>query len=180
MEPTTTTEPTTETTPDTQADITADKWLESLDEKSKAFYEENTAGLKSALENERTNAKGLTKQLKELQAKAEKGSELETKLAEVIKSQEATDRRAEFYEVAHSKGVTNLKLAWTAAANDESVQLRDGSVDFTKLQETYPELFAKKTAPTSAGSGAGTEPVQAKSPNQAANDFIRQAAGRKG
>jgi hypothetical protein len=176
MEPeTTTTEPTTEP----QDDLTPEKWLESLDEKSKAFYEENTKGMKSALESERAEKKQLTKTLKELQAQAEKGSDAEKKLAAVIESQEATDKRAEFYEVAHSKGVTNLKLAWTAASGDESVQLRDGSVDFTKLQETYPELFRSKTASTSAVSGAGTEQHPAKSTNQAANDWIRQAAGKR-
>jgi hypothetical protein len=172
QEPQTTQEPATTTEPE----LTTEKWLESLDEKSKGFLESHTAGLKSALDNERANGKTLAKQLKDAAASAEKGSELETKLAAILESQTASERKAEFYEMASAKGVTNLKLAWSAAKDDESFQLRDGSIDFTKLQESYPELFRSKTAPTSAGSGAGTQHQPAKSTNQAMNEIIRETA----
>lgn len=167
------TEETTTASPET-----LDAWLESLDEKSKGFIESHTAGLKSALDNERGNNKTLTKQLKELQDKAEKGSELETKIATILTEREATERRADFYEAASAKGITNLKLAWAAVSVDESLQMRDGSVDFTKLQEAHPELFRSKTASTSAGSGAGTQQQQVKSVNEQMNDLIRNAGRR--
>lgn len=173
----TTTTTTTEIT-DTGAgseELTAEKWLEGLDEKSKGFLDSHTSGLKSALEKEREMRKQYQDQFKDLLPKAEKGSELEKQLQAAIEKQAETDKRSEFYDQAHARGVTNLKLAWLAATSDESLQLRDGSVDFTKLQATHPELFKAKTASTSAGSGAGTEPT----PNQTVSDSIRAALNRR-
>ena len=118
--------------------------------------------------------------------KAEKGSEAEaqlTKLADTLAEQERksaeglaeAERRAVFYEAAHAAGITNLKLAYTVALQDEMFDKR-GAVNFEALKAQYPELFGGKPSTPSGHAGAGTgspPPAQADM-----NAFIRGSAGR--
>jgi hypothetical protein len=153
---------------------TFDDWHKSLDDKAKAHLESHVNGLKTALDSERNSKKDLEKQLRELSAKAEKGSEFEKQLNEISEKLNTTSKRADFMEAAHAAGVKNLKLAWTVAVSDDLFK-RDGSPDFDAIKKDYPELFASTTT-TNAGAGNGAGQKGAGTASM--NDMIRQAAGR--
>ena len=150
---------------------TFDAWLEARTPEEKALLEGHTKGLKSALDSERETRKDLEKQVRDLAGKAEKGSEMEAQLTKTADSLADATRRADFMEAAHAAGVTNLKLAYTVAVQDEMFD-RQGRPNFESMKAQYPELFAsgKPVIPTgSAGVGTGTEPP----PVADMNAFIR-------
>ena len=161
---------------DPQNELTFDAWIKDQDEKIKSMLEGHTKGLKTALESERGNRKDLEKQLRDLAGKAEKGSEAQEQLTKMADDMAKSDQRADFYEAAHAAGVTNLKLAYTVAVQDEMFDRR-GQVNFETLKQNYPELFGaavRKPAPGGAGNGTGGEPKPAAS----MNDWIRKKSGR--
>lgn len=159
-----------------QQPLSFDSWINEQPDPVKSLLDGHTRGLKSALDSERDARKGLEKQLKELAAKAEKGSDLEKQLTELVNQQNAAEVRASFYEEAHSAGIANLKLAYLVA-NEEKLIDQRGRVDFATMKTRYPELFvgAQKPAPGNAGSGTSTPP----SGTRSMNDFIRASSGRK-
>jgi hypothetical protein len=152
-----------------------DSWLNEQPDPVKAMLDGHTKGLKSALDSERENRKTLEKQLREMATKAEKGSEAETKLTQLADQMAEADRKADFYEAAHAEGVTNLKLAYLVATQDELFDRR-GAVSFKSMKETYPELFVG-TKPPKGDAGTGHEGQPGA---KSMNDFIRRAAGRGG
>lgn len=156
--------------------LTFEVWIKDQPEAVKTLLEGQQRGVKSALDNERDARKALEKQLRDLAGKAEKGSELEKQLNELIGQQAQAEARAAFYEDAHAAGITNLKLAWIVAGSDGLIDSR-GRVDFAGMKQRYPELFgaATRTAPGNAGSGTHQPGTGARS----MNEFIRAAAGRK-
>jgi len=153
-------------------------WFDAQPDDVKALVTTNEHGLRSALHEEREGRATLKAQLKDLTAKAEKGSDFEKQLTAVSARVEEADSRADFYEAAHAAGVTNLKLAWVVATNDKLFD-KKGNPDIEALRKGYPELFAppaKRPLPRH-NAGAGTEDVSAQS-HQGMNEFIRRAAGR--
>ena len=155
--------------------LTFDGWLEAQPEDVKNLLDVHTKGLSSALKSERENRKDLEKQLRDLAKKAEAGSDAEAQLTAMADQQATASRRADFYESAHREGVTNLKLAFTVAAQDELFD-KKGNVDFGEMKKSYPELFgAVAGANANAGNGTKAPPKAGKS----MNDFIRQASGHK-
>jgi len=131
-------------------------------------------GLKNALKGERDGRKALERQLRDLAKTAEQGSELRQQLDKLAADQAAATAQATFYEAAHAANVKNLRLAWLAA-NDAGLVDKAGDVDFDRLKQVAPELFAAKTLPTAnAGNGAGQ--TGARQPSM--NDFLRAASGR--
>lgn len=159
---------------ETQEPLTFDGWLGEQPDEVKVLLDGHTKGLKSALESERGSRKDLEKQLRDLAAKAEKGSEAQTQLAGIADQLGEADRKADFYEMAHGAGVTNLKLAYTVAVSDEMFDRR-GQVNFDTMKQSYPELFGAKSVPKgNAGDGTDTQPSPAKDMNR----YIRTAAGR--
>ena len=154
---------------------TYEAWLEEQPEPIKVLLDEHVKGLKSALEAERGSRKELEKKVRELAAKADKGSELERKLTETADILQESDKRADFYEEAHLAGVGNLKLAWVVIGQDQLLD-RYGKPDLMQLKERYPELFRSAKAsppPAHAGTGTGTPPPQ----KAGMNEFIRRGAG---
>jgi len=153
-----------------------DSWLNERPEAERSLIDGHVRGLKSALINERESRKGLEKQLRDLATKAEKGSQAERDLTEMVNQAAEANQKAEFYELASAAGVTNLRLAFMAARADELFDKR-GNPDFKALREHYPELFGagQKTAPGNAGSGTNHKQPA----SQSMNDFIRVASGRK-
>ena len=142
--------------------------LNTFDEPAKALYESHTAGLKSALDTERKERKALAEQLKELSGKAEKGSEMEAKLAETAQKLEQTERRAKFAEESSAEGCVNPKAGWTLASAEE-LFTEAGDIDWRKLKGIAPELF--KVAPaTNAG-------IKSKPAAIDFNEEIRRKAG---
>jgi hypothetical protein len=86
------------------------------------------------------------------------------------------ETKAEFYEVAHEAGVTDLKLAYIVAKEEKLIDKR-GNVDFDKLKEAHPSLFASpRRPPGDAGAGTGGE---GSGRTRDMNAAIRAAAGRK-
>jgi hypothetical protein len=152
-------------------ELSFDKWIESQDEKVKGLLEGHTKGLKSALDSERETRKGFEKQIKDLMGKAEKGSEAERQLGTLLEQAEATNRKAAFYEEAHTAGIANLKLAFIVAST-EGLFDKKGNVDFATMKTSYPELFAKPLIKGNAGEGTDSAPT-----GKSMNDIIRRAAG---
>lgn len=155
-------------------DLNFDTWIASQDEQVKGLLESHTKGLKSALESERESRKTFEKQIKELAAKAEKGSDAEKQLNLLSEQIASTDRKASFYEEAHTAGVTNLKLAFVVASTDDLFD-KKGNVNFTELKSKYPELFGSKKTPA-GNAGEGTD--AAGSPVFDMNSRIRKQSGR--
>lgn len=157
------------------AALTWDTWVASQDETVKGLIDGHVKGLKSALESERTQRSDLARQLRDVTAKAEKGSELEKALTEVSAQLEVTERRAAFYEDAGRPeiGCSNPKAAFALAQAEDLFDKR-GRVDWEALKASAPELFRPRVPQGNAGAGTGGPPPAQKS----MNDFIRRAAGR--
>jgi len=151
---------------------TFEAWLEKQDDTVKGLYSTHTAGLKSALDNERAANKTAQVQLRELAKKAEKGSELETALNQQIEKLTALGKQATFQDKAHTAGVRNLKLAYIAAEQAGLVSDK-GDCDFSELRKQYPELFV---AQATANAGAGTGNPATKAPTM--DEIIKGALGR--
>lgn len=154
--------------------LTFEQWFEKQDEAIKALLDGHTKGLKSALKTERETRTDQEKQLRELAAKAEKGSEAQKQLTELADKLAEADKKTDFFDAAHKAGVTNLKLAFTVATQEDLFD-KKGQVNFEQLKKDYPELFATKKAPQ-GGAGSGTGEDQPKGGDM--NAFIRRAAGR--
>jgi len=153
-----------------------ESWIKEQPEPVKTLLDGHVRGLKSALDSERESRKDLDKQVRELAGKAEKGSDAEKKLTELANQISEADQRTDFYEDAHRSGVTNLKLAYLVA-KQENLFDRKGRVDFEGLKKEYPELFGSKAKAAEGNAGNGTNNGQPAS--RSMNDFIRAAAGRK-
>jgi len=155
--------------------LTFESWLGSQDETVKGLIDAHIKGLKSALESERAQRSDLARQLRDVTAKAEKGSELEKALMEVSTQLEAAERRAAFYEEAGRPeiGCLNPKAAFALAQAEDLFDKR-GRVDWEALKASAPELFRPRVPQGNAGLGTSGPPPAHKS----MNDFIRRAAGR--
>ena len=139
------------------AELTFETWYAGLEAPAKRLFAAHIAGLKTALDTERTNRAALAKQL----------TDASTRL-------EAAERRAAFAEDAIKPeiGCTNVKAAF-ALATAEDLFDRHGRPDWNALKATAPELFRKPTV-GSADGGAGTN----QGPKLDMNTLIRRAAGR--
>ena len=157
------------------AELTFETWYGGLETPHKTLFDSHVAGLKTALNTERDNRAALTKQIKDLAAKADKGSELEKQLTDASAKLEAAERRAAFAEDAIKPeiGCTNVKAAF-ALAQAEDLFDRHGRPDWNALKATAPELFRKPTV-GSADGGAGTN----QGPKLDMNTLILRAAGRR-
>ncbi len=153
-------------TPGQQPPVAFDAWLTDQPDDVKTLIGTHTTGLKSALDSERTARRDLEKQVKR--------SELRTQLDRLSTDLSATSHRADFYDEAHKQGVKNLRLSFLAAKESGLIDDR-GRCDFGKLKTDFPELFSeiRKSAPSGAGTGAGTQPAAP----QTMNDIIRRKAG---
>jgi hypothetical protein len=159
------------------ADFDFDSWLGEQPEHVRGGYERTTGGLKSALEQERSQRKELAKELKRLGGLAEQGSEAQKALGEMSTRLEQAEQRAAFYEEANKSeiGCSNPKAAFLVA-QAEGLFRRSGEPDWAAIKASAPELFGRKTPtpPGHAGNGNNAPPT----PAAGMNAYIRQAAGR--
>ena len=155
------------------SDLTFEKWIDTQDENVKGLLDVHTKSLKNALDTERETRKTFEKQIKELAAKAEKGSDAEKRLGDLSAQLELSERRASFAEDAQREGVSNAKALFTLATAGEYFD-KKGNANFTALKSEYPEFFTKPLPKGNAGSGTNKD----KKPGNEVNDFIRSAAGR--
>ncbi len=181
-EPTTTqtTPQTTEATANTQQTANEtfkdfDEFLAKQPDAIRQLYQTKTIGLQNTVKATRDERDALSKQLKDLLPKAEKGSELEKSLNEALSKIEQTERRAQFVEEAVKPeiGCSNPKAAWLIAQSDDLFD-RKGNPNWDAIKAAAPELFAKK--PTNAHGGEGTNTTPPTGKNM--NNFIRAATGR--
>lgn len=133
--------------------VTFEAWLESQSDEIKTRFEEGTKGLKTALGAERDNTKNLSKQLKDLQAKADKDSDLAKQLSEMQAKLNESERHSSFVDGATAAGCNNVKAAYKLAKSDPDLWKRDGSPDWDAIKTEAPEFFGTKKPEGKAGSG---------------------------
>lgn len=155
---------------------TFEDWIASQDETVKGLLDTHTAGLKSALEKERDRAAKLEKSLREAAKKQEAGSAAQKELEQLADNLAIAKRENAFIVAAYKAGVNDPELALLAAERAGLIH-QDGTADFTRLKETYPQLFGKVPQQTAgnAGNGTGNPPTTQKDMNAA----IRTMAGRQ-
>ena len=152
-----------------------DTWHEALPEDAQELVAGHVSGLKTALKSERDARNTAEKDLRDVAGELEKGSEAQKKVLKLADDVAAGNVKTDFYEEAHEAGVSNLKLAFVVAKEDGLFDKR-GNANFTKLKESYPELFTrKKVADGNAGEGTGSGPPKGKIDM---NALIRAKAGR--
>ncbi len=154
---------------------TFDSWLQGQPDEIKGLISAHTAGLKSALDSERSQRKDLAKALKDATKDLETGTEARKALEGLTAKLENQEKQLAFYDAATAAGVSNLRLAWIAAREAGAVD-KAGNVNMETLKKEYPELF-KRTPPLppgNAGAGAnGQRPGQ----SGGMDSLIRQVAG---
>ena len=154
-----------------------DTWHKALPEPAQQLIAQRESGLKTALASERDARKTAEKDLRDVAAKLEKGSEAQNEVIKLADAVAEGTAKADFYEEAHKAGVSNLKLAYHVASTEGFMDKR-GNANFDKMKEQYPELFGRKAPPPSgnAGDGTGTAPTGKK---KDMNTFIRTVAGKQ-
>ncbi len=162
-------------TPENAAIDDYEKWLDEQPKNVKDAILANEAKLRGALKDERDERQNLEKQVRTLSDKAEKGSDLQKELDGLANKIAESDARADFYELAHAAGITNLKLAYRVATDEGHID-KKGRVNFDALKAEYPELFAGKVKAPKNNAGDGSPDGQ---PPRSMNDWIRAQAGAK-
>lgn len=160
-----------------QKPFTYEAWLEKQDDQIREMLEGHTKGLKTALDSERESRKGYEKQLRDLAKKAEAGSDAQKQLTEMADQIKTAESRADFYDAAHREGVTNLKLAYLVATQDDLFD-KQGRVNFAEMKKSYPELFAGSNGGARGDAGSGTSSAQTGQTTDM-NARIRRASGRQ-
>lgn len=156
------------------------EWLAEQDDDVQDMITSHVSGLTSALDSERRDRKALQKQMKNLSAEAESGSEMQKQLDRMSADLAASNGRSSFYEAANGAGVKNLRLAHIAATETGLID-DDGVVNMDGLKESYPELFVSESPGTpmvprgNAGDGAGGGTPPAKKADM--DTLIRSSAG---
>lgn len=141
-----------------------DTWIATQDDAVKTLLEARDAPLRNALQQERENAKGLAKQIRELSGKLDQNSDAAKQLTELSGKLETEQKRADFYEAATAAGCRNLRLAWLAASVD--------GLTLEQVRTQHPDLFGATRPATNAGNGAQQAQTGAA---QGMNAFIRKA-----
>jgi len=153
-----------------------DSWFGKLPPHEQEGLDTHVSALKNALESERSQRKEFSKQLRDLTAKAEKGSEAEKTLGEMSSRLEQAEQRAAFYEEAGRPeiGCSNPRAAFLVASA-EGLFTKRGDPDWPAIKAAMPELFGRKPVPNgNAGVGSNSPPA---APSM--NDYIRAATGRQ-
>lgn len=152
-------------------------FLEKQPKEVKDLYESHTTGLKNSLTKAREERDNSTRLLRELQQKAEKGSDLEKQLSDAVEKAEAAERRALFAEGAITPEIrcVNVKAAYALAITDDLFK-KDGSPDWESIKKAAPELF-KKPGNSTGGAGDGTG--EDGGPKMSMNDILRSHRRRE-
>lgn len=152
-----------------------DGFLEGQPENVQKLYKEHTDGLRSALQSERDQRKGLAKEVAETAKKLKEGSEERKALEDQAAKLEEAEQRAGFFEEAAKPeiGCSNPRLAFLGAQEIGAFDQR-GNANWEVIKKQFPELFKKTTPKSNAGDGTDKPP----SGESGMNAFIRKAAGR--
>lgn len=159
---------------ETQApELTYENWMGQQTKEVQALVTGNVTGLKSALESERENRKGVESQLRTLAEQLE-GDHKEA-IENMANQLDEVTLQNDFYEDAIAEGVNNPKLAFVVVKEYKLID-RKGRVNFDKMRVDFPELFGIKPKGSKGGAGAGLnqEPESA----QTMDKLMRKAVGR--
>ena len=112
-----------------------DSWFGKLPPHEQEGLDTHVSALKNALESERSQRKEFSKQLRDLTAKAEKGSEAEKTLGEMSTRLEQAEQRAAFYEEAGRPeiGCSNPRAAFLVASA-EGLFTKRGDPDWPAIK----------------------------------------------
>ena len=153
-------------------------WLSSQPESTKGLITSRFSKLESALQSERSDRKAQDKELKRIMKSMDENNPLKPQLEEWSQKAAESNQRADFFEDAHKRGVSNLRLAYHAAKSEGCIDGR-GNVDWDELKEKVPEVFqASKPTPPRTNAGAGTGVGAATNAPGGMNYLLRKAAGR--
>jgi hypothetical protein len=147
-----------------------EKWLESQTPEVKTLIQERFSVLERTISATREERDSYSKDLKDLAKKVEKGSEAETKIAELSDKLVKTERKYTFLEKATAEGCVRPSVAF-AVASHENLWDNQGEPDWKRIKESAPELF--KVSNLKSNAGAGTKTVVA---DEDPNTAIRAAA----
>ena len=158
-----------------QLDETFEGFLGKQPKTVQELYSKHVTGLRNTVAATRQERDDLSKQIKELTQKAEKGSELERRLTEISQKLESAERKADFMEQAMKPeiGCRNPAVAY-ALATVNSLFNSKGVPDWNAVKLAAPELFGKEVPPAHAGEGTGSGPAG----KADMNALIRRKAGR--
>lgn len=159
-----------------------DTWIKGQPPEVKTRIDSRLSALQSALKSERDGKNSLERQLKTLSKSAKDSPELQAQIDKLSADLETEALRGSFLEESFRKGVSDPVLAWKAVQGSDFVDKR-GQVDWSRLQEEHPALFAKPEAPklpsANAAAGTGKQPAQTTGPNSSINRALRRAAGHR-
>jgi hypothetical protein len=153
-----------------------DNWVGKQPVQVQEMLERQQKALRSALVDERTQRKSLTKQLKTLEVKASTQEVTAEELGKLRATLQEAQRQAHFYESLPGD-VSNPRLAFIAA-KDMGLITDGGKVNWDGLREQAPQLFVQAkipVPPANAGTGAKQDGA-AKETNM--NQIIRNMTGR--
>ncbi len=109
-----------------QSNETFESWLETQDETVKSLISGHTQGLSNTVKAVRQERDDFAKQIKDLSAKVEAGSDTQKELERMTAELEAANRRNDFFEGAAANGCLNFKAAF-ALASSENLFKKNGS-----------------------------------------------------
>ena len=148
------------------------EWMGQQTKEVQALVTGNVTGLKTALESERENRKGVESQLRTLAEQLE-GDHKEA-IESLANQLDDLTLQNDFYEDAIAEGVTNPKLAFVVAKEYKLIDHK-GRVNWDKMRADFSQLFGILSKGSKGGAGAGMNEEP-----QSADDFnkaIRRAAG---
>lgn len=132
-----------------------DDWFKTLPAKAQGLITQSTAGLKSALESERSTRKDFERQVRDISKNLEEGNAAKGKLDEISNSLSEATQRADFFEEAPDHNVSDMRLAYLAAKNEGFISDK-GKVDWRGLKDAHPTLFQVRQA-NNGGGGNGQQ-----------------------
>lgn len=154
-------------------ELTYENFMSQQTKEVQALVTGNVTGLKSALESERENRKGVEAQLRTLAEQLE-GDHKEA-IENMANQLDEVTLQNDFYEDAIAEGVNNPKLAFVVAREYKLID-RKGRVNWNQMRVDFSELFGilPKGSKGGAGAGLNQEPESA----QTMNTLMRKAVGR--
>jgi len=148
---------------------------EQTGQEPERFDAEYVGKLRKEAADWRSQLRETEKQLRDAAKQAEAGSAAQKQLAEMADAMTARDVQMQFYDEAHSQGVSNLKLAYLAATDAGLIDQR-GRVNWEQMKKSFPQLFGMTGTHPAGNAGSGT--TNPPSSGKDMNAFIRAGAGR--
>jgi len=139
---------------------TYEEWIARQPLEIQELIGRETKALENALMKERERCLALEAKIGELRGGDEPSmQDARGQLKQLSEQLAASNRRSDFYQVAHHAGVTNLRLGFIIA-DREGFLAEDGRVDGEALFQHHPELFDQaKRSPWTAGV-SGSRPAR--------------------